>query len=290
MDYILEELKRLKIEEKLKEILYFENIKQHSIEWGMNYITFSPSKRVRPLLVLESNLSYSQLDADSYLLGAAIELIHTYSLVHDDLPCMDNDDLRRGLETLHKVKSEAYAVLVGDALLTRAFGILSNYSKIEKLPLILKYFNEKAGARGMIYGQNFDLEAEGQNLEIEAINEINEHKTGRLLELCFVVGAINAGCDKTDLDRMEKLGSIVGHIFQIQDDILDIVGNKELMGKNTGSDEKNEKSSIPLIIGIAKAKELILDYKQQAFNLIEELPSNKYFFNKFIDFLINRAK
>jgi geranylgeranyl diphosphate synthase, type II len=290
MDIASKEIERLKIEEILKEILYFSNAKEHSIEWGMNYITFSPSKRIRPLLLLESNIAFSQIDKDSYILSSALELIHTYSLVHDDLPCMDDDELRRGVKTLHVIKSEAYAVLVGDALLTRSFGLLSGYSKIEKLPEILKYFHEKSGEKGMILGQILDMEGEGKNLNIEEINTINENKTGRLLQLSLILGAINGNADKKRIETMEKLGFFIGHIFQLQDDILDIIGDKNLLGKNTGSDEKNQKSSIPLILGIEKTREIILDCKEKALELINKLPENRIFFMEFLEFLINRKK
>ncbi|HOV12897.1 MAG TPA: polyprenyl synthetase family protein [Spirochaetota bacterium] len=290
MDYITEEFERLKIEENLKRILYYKEPKFHSLEWGMNYITFSPSKRVRPLLLLESNLIFNTIDDDSYILASALELIHTYSLVHDDLPCMDNDDLRRGQKTLHKIKSESYAVLVGDALLTRVFEILSLYTKVKNIPSVLKYFHKKSGETGMIYGQVLDIDGEGKNLEIEAINEINEHKTGKLLELSLILGGINGGASENDIDILEKLGIIIGHIFQLQDDILDIVGDKNIMGKNTGSDEKKEKSSIPLLLGIDKTKEIIKDYKENASDIIEKFTNNRDFFYKFIDFLVTRVK
>jgi len=290
MDFINEEIKRLKIEEKITDILYFKEAEEHSLEWGMNYITFSPSKRVRPLLLLESNLIFSEIDSDSYILSSALELIHTYSLVHDDLPCMDDDDLRRGAATLHKIQNEAYAVLVGDALLTRAFGVLSEYSKIEKLPRIIKEFYKKAGEKGMIYGQILDMHGEGKKLKEEEINKINENKTGKLLQLSLILGAINGNAGKTEIEKIEKLGFYFGHIFQLQDDILDIIGDTKELGKKTGSDQNNEKSSIPLLIGIDKTKEIINGYKINALEIIKTLKNNSGFFINFLDFLINRTK
>ena len=290
MDYLSQEFEKLKVEENLKRILFYKETKYQSLEWGMNYITFSPSKRIRPLLLLQSNLVFADLDDDSYILSSALELVHTYSLVHDDLPCMDDDDLRRGQKTLHKVKDEAYAVLVGDALLTRVLGILSKYSKNEKMSQILSCFCDKSGENGMIYGQTLDIDGEERNLEIEAINEINEHKTGKLLELSLMLGGINGNAKEDELQNLEKLGNFIGHIFQLQDDILDIVGDKKIMGKNTGSDEKKNKSSIPLLLGIDKTRELINDYKEDAKVIIEKLPQNKDFFYKFIEFLITREK
>ena len=290
MDYIQKEIERLNIEKNLKKNLYIKNVKKHSLEWGMNYILFSPSKRIRPLILLESNLIFSSIDNDSYILASALEMIHTYSLVHDDLPCMDNDDLRRGVKTLHKIKNEAYALLVGDSLLTRSFEILSGYSKKEKIFDILNFFCKKSGHEGIIYGQLLDLEGEDKKLEINSINKINKHKTCALFELALIAGAINGGADKEDLLVLERLGSLIGYIFQLTDDILDIVGDLKLLGKNTGSDEKNKKSSIPLIIGIENSQKMLYEYKNKCINCIENLPSNKLFFYNLIDFIIERKK
>ena len=290
MNDIEKEIKRLRIEEKLRNILFIKDAKKDSIQWGMNYITFAPSKRIRPLLLIESNLVFSPVDKDSYILACAIELVHTYSLVHDDLPCMDNDDLRRGVKTLHKVKDEAFALLVGDALLTRGVGILSKYSKKDILPKIINLLYEKSGDSGMIYGQILDIEGERKNLEIKAIKEINKRKTGALFELALMSGAINGQASQKDLINMERLGAAIGQIFQLQDDILDIKGNGRVLGKNIGSDEKNEKSSIPIIIGVQESKKMLFKYKDEAIKYIKNLPSNKDFFYKLLDFIIERKK
>jgi geranylgeranyl diphosphate synthase type II len=290
MEYIKKEIIKFQIETKLKNILFYENTERHSVKWGMNYITFSPSKRIRPLLLLESNFVFSKLDEDSYILSAALELIHTYSLVHDDLPCMDDDDLRRGVETLHKIKNEAYAVLVGDALLTRGFGLLSEYSKNELLPYIIKIFNEKCGCMGMINGQFLDLEGEGKSLTLDEINEINIYKTGAMFELALMAGAVNGGAPADAIKNMECLGNVIGKIFQLTDDILDIVGDEELIGKKTGSDEKNKKSSIPLIVGLDESYKLLNKYKNEANEYIKKIPSNNDFFYMLINYLIERKK
>ena len=290
MQLINNEFNKLKIDQKIKDILFIENTEEKSIQWGMNYILFSPSKRIRPLLVLESNLVFSNIDEDSYILACAIELIHTYSLVHDDLPCMDDDELRRGVKTLHTIKNEAYALLVGDALLTRGFGILSRYTKKDKINEILVLFAGKSGYQGMIYGQFLDLEAEGKNLDIEKINNINKNKTGALLELALLIGAINGNASEEQKKTIEELGSIIGYIFQLKDDILDIIGDEKKMGKKAGSDKKNQKSSIPLITGIDRANELLKNYKEKAMECIKKIPSNKDFFNNFIEYIIKREK
>jgi len=289
MNIVDRKISELNIEKILYDLLYYEDSSYLSLEWGMNYITFAPCKRVRPLLLLETNKIFKEIDNDSYILAATVELIHTYSLVHDDLPCMDNDELRRGLKTLHVVKDEAYALLIGDALLTKAFGMLSQYSKINKLNEILYLIYDKSGEKGMILGQYLDIYSDS-NLDLNDINRINKHKTANLIELSMLLGAINGGASNNDLKVIEFLGEVLGFIFQIKDDILDVEGKEEAMGKPVGSDQKNKKSCIVNLFGIEKAKELLLKYKNMASNIIEKLPSNKEFFFEFLDFLINRDK
>ncbi len=290
MNIIEKKLNEYNIEKKLYELLYYKECEYLSLEWGMNYIFFSPCKRVRPLLLFETNKIFGNIDNDSTILAAAVELIHTYSLVHDDLPCMDNDELRRGVKTLHVVKNEAYALLVGDALLTRGFGILAAYSKKDKINQIIQLIYEKIGEKGMILGQYIDMEAENKETNISEIDKINKHKTANLIELSMLLGAINGGATQKDLNLIEKLGENLGYIFQIKDDILDIEGDSNIIGKPVGSDEKNKKSSIVNILGIEKAKSELLNYKQKAFETIEKLASNKEFFFEFTEFLVNRNK
>ena len=295
MGLITDEISRFNIEEELKKLMYHENAVNASIEWGMNHIMFAPSKRVRPLLVLEANQVYCEPDNDTYVLAAAVELIHTYSLVHDDLPCMDDDGLRRGVQTLHVLYGDAYGVLVGDALLTEGYSMLSRYKKAEKLPLLLKLFGEKAGRCGMVYGQMLDLEYERglsgeKKMSLDAVNKVNRYKTGCLLQLSLLCGAINGGVKEQDLDLFDKLGGAVGDVFQIKDDILDQTSSTEVLGKPIGSDERNEKSSIVRFLGISGAEDLMNQRKNDALQLIKELPGNRDFFEKFLDFLVTREK
>ncbi len=295
MGLITDEISRFNIEEELKKLMYHENAAAASIEWGMNHIMFAPSKRVRPLLVLEANQVYCEPDDDAYVLAAAVELIHTYSLVHDDLPCMDDDGLRRGVQTLHVLYGDAYGVLVGDALLTEGYSMLSRYKKAEKLSLLLKLFGEKAGRCGMVYGQMLDLEYERglsgeKKLSLEAVNKVNRYKTGCLLQLSLLCGAINGGAEAEDLELFDKLGAAVGDVFQIKDDILDETSSTEVLGKPVGSDERNEKSSIVRFLGISGAQDLMNQRKDDALCLIKDLPGNRDFFEKFLDFLVTREK
>lgn len=295
MELITNEISRLNIESELKKILYHENAAAASLEWGMNHIMFAPSKRVRPLLVLEANFVYGAPDNDAYILAAAIELIHTYSLVHDDLPCMDNDALRRGVQTLHILHGDAYAVLVGDSLLTEGYNVLSAYTKTSKLPRILNIFANKSGRSGMVYGQMLDLEYERglsgeKKLTLEALNEVNRHKTGCLLQLSLLAGAINGGASDGELEIFDKLGAAIGDVFQIKDDILDETSSTEILGKPVGSDERNEKSSIVRFLGMSGAQDLMNNRKNDALELIKDLPANRDFFKGFLDFLVTREK
>jgi geranylgeranyl diphosphate synthase type II len=270
-------IKELQIEENLNRLLFYPDCPEDSIAWGMNYITFSPSKRVRPLLLLQANKIFKSIDEDAYVLAAAVELIHTYSLVHDDLPCMDDDELRRGVPTLHTIKGEAYALLVGDALLTRAFGILGNYQKSANLPLMLN-------------GQMLDIYCETKNITLEEINLINKYKTAALLQLAIILGALNGGMPLDKLDFYDKFGEIIGNIFQIKDDILDITGNEKDLGKKIGRDQKNQKKTLPQLIGLTKTNEILNNYCSQAQQMINDFPANQDFFNNFVDFLKNRDK
>ncbi len=290
MDYLTSEIKRLKIEEYMKRYLYINSVEDDSIEWGMNYITFAPSKRIRPLLLIEAGLSLGEIDDDAYVLASVVENIHTYSLVHDDLPCMDNDDMRRGQKTLHTIKDEAFALLVGDSILTRTFELFTNYTKTDRIPYILQLINDKVGSRGMIRGQVLDIESESTHLSIEKILEINLNKTARLFELSLMLGAINYSITSNVIYDLESLGAYIGHIFQIQDDILDIVGDTKTLGKKTGSDFNMNKASLPNVYGIEKAREIMRDYTDKAKEIIAKLPNNRDFFNGLVDFLLNRAK
>ncbi len=289
MSIVTDEIKRLSIEEEVSKYLRIETDSEMSIEWGMNHITFAPSKRVRPLLVYEANLAFGQIDCDTAVLASVVEAIHTYSLVHDDLPCMDDAGFRRGVKTLHTFKDEAYALLVGDALLTHGYSVLANYTKPANFAKILALVGSKAGKDGMILGQTLDVEAEAFVLTVEDVSKINLYKTGALLQLSLMLGAINAGATEAQVEKMELLGALIGDVFQIQDDILDIVGDSATLGKPVGSDEKNEKSSIPAIVGIEKARQIMGEKAEHARLIVDSLPENKEFFYGFLKFLVERS-
>lgn len=282
------------VENHLKDLMRIEG---YGLEKAMAYSLLSGGKRLRPFIVLETYRLFSKNDDLKCALpfACALEMIHTYSLIHDDLPCMDNDELRRGVQTLHVLHGDAYGVLVGDALLTEGYSMLARYTKAEKLASILKIFGEKSGRRGMVFGQMLDLEYEQKlsgekKMSVEAVNEVNRYKTGCLLQLSLLAGAINGGASDNELKEFDKLGAAIGDVFQIKDDILDETSSTEVLGKPVGSDERNEKSSIVRFLGISGAEDLMNKRKNDALQIIKELPGNRDFFEKFLDFLVTREK
>ena len=225
---------------------------------------------------------------------AAMEMIHTYSLVHDDLPAMDNDDFRRGKPTTHKVFGEDMGILAGDALLNFAYETalkgVGQARKTEDAVRALQILSEKAGVFGMVGGQVVDVEMTGKPLTEAQIDFIYRLKTGALLEASLMMGAVLAGATEEQVGQMERIGTCIGMAFQIQDDILDLTSTTEELGKPVGSDEKNEKMTYVTIHGMETAKEKVEEYSGQALELLEQLPGENPFLNTLIVELIHRKK
>jgi geranylgeranyl diphosphate synthase type II len=231
---------------------------------------------------------------------AALEMIHTYSLVHDDLPAMDNDMLRRGKPTTHAVYGEAMGVLCGDALLNFAFETAflafdkTSDSEVltKKIPAALKVLGKKAGIYGMIGGQVCDVEAEkkGLSLSEEQLAYIIDNKTGALIECAMMIGAILAGASESEISSLEKVARNVGEAFQIQDDILDVIGDEATLGKPIGSDEKNEKPTYVVLHGIDASKERVKALSDEAIVLLQSLQKETSFLEELINALIYRNK
>ncbi len=225
-------------------------------------------------MILTTLQSYG-IDYKKYIdVACAIEMIHTYSLIHDDLPSMDNDDLRRGRLTCHKAFDEATAILAGDALLTEAFGVvcrnafLSDNQKVQIVTLL----SQAAGQSGMIYGQQQDLAFENKQATLEELKDIHTYKTGCLFQAPLVMAGIIA--KPTDLENLKKLGAMIGLLFQIQDDILDVVGDEDTLGKKTGSDLKQGKSTYVSILGLEKARQEVEACYQETLALIYGMQIN----------------
>ncbi|MEH7084704.1 polyprenyl synthetase family protein [Neobacillus drentensis] len=227
------------------------------IKESMIYSLEAGGKRIRPLLLFATLDAFGVEPQKGLLAASAIEMIHTYSLIHDDLPSMDNDDLRRGKPTNHKVFGDAIAILAGDALLTYSFEVIGKISPeiasdTTKLKLVIE-LARAAGTEGMVGGQVADMEGEGKSLTLEELEYIHIHKTGKLLSFSVLAGAIMAGATQDQLENLSAFAHHLGLAFQIQDDILDLVGNQQLMGKPVGSDTNNHKSTYPQLLTLEGA-------------------------------------
>lgn len=230
---------------------HIENKSGTSLEEAMNYSLDAKGKRLRPLLLLAVLHSFHQPIKNGYEAAAALEMVHTYSLIHDDLPAMDNDDLRRGKPTNHIQFNEATAILAGDALLTLAFEILTkgDLPSEVKLALIQK-LAITSGYEGMVGGQQADIDGEKKQLTLEEIERIHFRKTGALIEMATVSGGIIANKSEHILKKLAELASEIGIAYQIRDDILDVVGSEEELGKGVATDATLEKSTYPSLLGI----------------------------------------
>lgn len=232
----------------------------YSLHKAMHYSVFAGGKRIRPILLLAACDAVGGDISAVLPFACAMEMIHTYSLIHDDLPAMDNDDFRRGRPTNHKVYGEAVAILAGDGLLTEAFILMSSLDAAKNVdPAIrLAAINEIArcaGSRGMVGGQVADMESEGQeDIELATVQFIHTHKTGALIKASVKAGALLGGGDRKSVDALTRYGETVGLAFQIADDILDVEGTTEELGKDAGSDEARGKATYPAVVGICDAK------------------------------------
>jgi geranylgeranyl diphosphate synthase type II len=248
------------VDEALEQFLPPADELPDSLHKSMRYSVFAGGKRVRPILLLAACEAVGGEIGPAMPAACAMEMIHTYSLIHDDLPAMDNDDFRRGNPTNHKVFGEAIAILAGDALLTEAFILLSDPGQCGKtgstrlLPVIHE-IARSAGSHGMVGGQVVDMESEGKpDVDLAIVQYIHTHKTGALLKASVKAGALLGGADDAGLAAMTRYGEAVGLAFQIADDILDIEGTTEEIGKDAGSDEARGKATYPAVMGIAEAK------------------------------------
>ncbi len=268
---------------------------QKTVIEAMNYSLKAGGKRIRPLFMQLVYQLFGATDNEIQPFMAAIEMIHTYSLVHDDLPSMDNDDYRRGKKTTHKVYGEGMAILAGDALLNYAFETalksFDNGICFERKAKALQILARKAGIFGMIGGQTADIEAENvEQIPIEQLNFIHENKTAALLQAAVMIGAIMAGATDLQISLLEDIGFHIGLAFQIQDDILDVTSSLEQLGKATGSDEKNKKTTYVTIYGILQSKEEVSRHITEANQKILTLPGDKEFLLDLVNSLIYREK
>ena len=286
----------------ITEYLPKEESLQKTIFEAMNYSLLAGGKRIRPILMEEAYNMFSAVRGGASkntikAFMAAMEMIHTYSLVHDDLPAMDNDEYRRGKKTTHAVYGETMGILAGDALLNYAFETAADAFEDENVDLsYLKAYQvlaKKAGAYGMIGGQVVDIETEGMTAEqvtIERLEYIHLLKTAALLEASLMIGAILGGASMEEVAVMEQVGRKVGLAFQIQDDVLDVTSSMEVLGKPIGSDEKNNKVTYVTLVGLEKAKEEVAKLSEEALSLLGQLTVQSEFLRETILYLIHREK
>lgn len=270
---------------------------QKTVLEAMNYSVLAGGKRLRPMLMQETYRLFGGTGSVVEPFMAAMEMIHTYSLVHDDLPAMDNDEYRRGRKTTHVVYGEGMAILAGDGLLNYAFETALKAFDIEPgnpyLGKALQILAKKAGVYGMIGGQTADIEAEDMD-QSKVTNElllfIHENKTAALIQSSMMIGAILAGACEETVKTVEKIAYNVGIAFQIQDDILDITSSLEVLGKMTGSDEKNNKVTYVTLNGMEKSKEDVEKLSKEAISLLDSFETENEFLDQLIEQLITREK
>ena len=285
------------IEKILQEKLPKDCDMQKEVQEAMAYSVMAGGKRLRPMMLLETWRMYSGKREPKETVKcfmAAMEMIHTYSLVHDDLPAMDNDDYRRGRLTTHKQYGEAMGILAGDALLnfafeTAAFGTMQSEDKAAAIKALCVLAG-KSGVYGMLGGQVVDVQMEGKEVSPEQLDFIYRLKTGALIEASMEIGAILAGAEEEQIDLLEQIASKIGMAFQIQDDILDITSTTQVLGKPVHSDEKNKKMTYATIYGIEKAAQEVAQLTEQAVEQMGMLRAENPFLKELLIGLVQRKK
>lgn len=272
-----------------------EEGKQKIVIEAMNYSVMAGGKRFRPLLISEAYRVLGGCNKDVVEpFMAAMEMIHTYSLVHDDLPAMDNDEYRRGKKTTHAQYGEAIGILAGDGLLNYAFETavkaFESEEEPQKIAKALKLLAEKPGIHGMLGGQVVDVESCDKPVTEELLSYIHTLKTGALIEGSLMIGASLAGADELTLKKMERIGRSVGLAFQIQDDILDVTSTTEVLGKPVNSDEKNHKTTYVTLKGLEKARQEVAAYSEEAVGLLQSIAGDTEFLEQLFLWLIQREK
>lgn len=287
------------VEAVIKHYLPEETGYQKTVLEAMNYSFLAGGKRLRPLLMQETYRMFGGRDKVIEPFMAAMEMIHTYSLVHDDLPAMDNDEYRRGRETTWKVYGEGIGILAGDALLNFAFetmaaGLIQAQAGLQARAVAraISVMANKAGIYGMIGGQTADVEAEGQeqDLTMEQLLFIHEHKTAALIQAAMMTGAILAGADEEEIENIEKCAYNIGIAFQIQDDILDVVGDSNELGKAVGSDAQNHKQTYVTIKGLEQSVRDVETLSKEAVEILRSISGDHTFLERLILTLIHRRK
>lgn len=292
------EAKTKRAEEVLTKYLPEEKGFQHRVLEAMNYSALAGGKRLRPILMEESFFLFGGRGAVVEPFMAALEMIHNYSLVHDDLPAMDNDEYRRGRKTTWNVYGDGMAVLAGDGLLNLAFETASlafdqaeDSEELKRAAAAIQILGRKAGIYGMIGGQAADIEAEaGGQITEELLLFIHENKTAALIQAAMMIGAVLAGADQSSVLAMEKAAYNIGIAFQIQDDILDVTSTSEVLGKPVGSDEKNHKLTYVTLHGLEESRGEVKKLSEEALAILRSFEGRNRFLEELVDSLITREK
>ena len=277
------------IERELTDLLAKSNIPDILHE-SMTYSVAAGGKRIRPLLVMAVLADLGKESADALKVAASVELIHTYSLIHDDLPCMDNDDFRRGKPTNHKVYGEDVATLSGDAMQALAFHALAELrdtppaAAIELVGLLAK----ASGAQGMVKGQVLDMKGEQQLLPLKELEDVHIHKTGALLSYCIEAGAVLAQATEEQRTQLRRFSHNIGLAFQIQDDILDVTATTEQLGKPANSDTSSEKSTYPSLLGLEGARDQLKARHEEALDALHAIGLADSILQLLADYIIER--
>jgi farnesyl diphosphate synthase len=292
-DYL--ELYQQRVTKALEYWLPETGIQPAKLHEAMRYAVLGEGKRIRPVLVYASGhafgVDYRELDGPA----AAVEIIHAYSLIHDDLPAMDNDDLRRGRPTCHRAFDEATAILAGDALQALAFHVLAHHPDMrveaDKRIRMIDVLAVASGSRGMAGGQSIDLDSVGKQLTIAELENMHIHKTGALIKACTELGALSyRDIDAEGLETISRYGKCIGLAFQIQDDILDVEGETEVIGKPQGSDQQRNKPTYPNLLGLKQAKEAARELHREALSCLENFDEKADVLRWLADFIIERNK
>ncbi len=283
------------IEKLLQEYLPEKEGYQGLIMETMEYNLMAGGKRLRPMLMKETYDLYGGNSPAIEPFMAALEMIHTYSLIHDDLPAMDNDDYRRGRKTTHVVYGEDIAILTGDALLNYAFETACKAFTLDpehspEIGKALSVLGNKAGIYGMIGGQVIDVKETGHEVSQAVLDKIYQLKTGALIEAAMMIGGILAGATEDEVSLLESIAHQVGIAFQIQDDILDVTSTMEILGKPIHSDEKNQKTTYVTLKGLEASKEIVVDLSRDSLDMLHALSGENPFLEKLLVQLINREK
>ena len=282
-----------KVDGKLESLVPSAQTEPKKLHEAIRWSLFAGGKRFRPALLLAVGETFGAPENNLLQTAAAIEMIHTYSLVHDDLPAMDNDDLRRGRATCHKKFGEATAILAGDVLQTLAFQAIADDESLSaeiRVKLVSEIARAAGTPSGMVAGQQLDLEAEGKGVSIEHLEKIHHNKTGAMISVAARAGAIIAGASKKEIEVVTNYAAQIGLLFQITDDLLDVTQTTEVLGKTAGKDVSAEKATYPALYGLDETGKLAENVYAQACRELEKIDKEKGLLCKIADFILNREK